>query len=193
MNRWAQSFGSALVTRELLEQAARKRTYVLRGLFVAGLSLPIIGSYHSQWQSSIGGGDYLFRLLVFAQMIGTYLLLPASMSGALAQEKERGTLDILLLTHLGPRKIIQGKLLGRLIPFLSLQVASLPVFALAYSLGGLSQTYLWCGVYLSFLTVLQVGSLALLFSSYCATTGGALVMTYVAGAASGMRNGRRCL
>jgi len=97
------------------------------------------------------------------------------MAGAIAQEKERDTLGLLFLTDLSPWELILQKYIGRLIPMLTLLFLSLPLLAVAYSLGGVSAFMLGSSALTLFLTCLVIGALALECSSHEATTFQALV------------------
>src|SRR6185437_13152816 len=90
-------------------------------------------------QSQIFGRGFApFNFLVSAQMAAIFLFLPPMMAAAIAQEKERDTLGLLFLTDLTPWELILQKYVGRLIPMLTLLFLSLPLLAVAYSLGGVS-------------------------------------------------------
>jgi hypothetical protein len=104
------------------------------------------------------------------------------MCGAITSEKERESMGLLLLTELRPRHILLQKYLGRLIPMFTMILISLPLTAVAYSLGGITTDYLYTGVYLTVLACLQVGAMSLMFSSYCSSTVSAFVSTYLFGA-----------
>jgi hypothetical protein len=108
-------------------------------------------------------------------LVTIFLFLPPLMAGALAQEKERETLGLLFLTDLTPWELILQKYVGRLIPMLTLLFLSLPLLAVAYSLGGVSAGMLYSSAATLFLTCLWVGALALECSAHEATTFQALV------------------
>ena len=59
---------------------------------------------------------------------------------------------------------------------------SLPLMAIAYSLGGISRAQVGAAVWLLVLACLQAGALALMVSSFCRTTTQAIVGTYLVGA-----------
>ncbi|MCZ6792142.1 MAG: ABC transporter permease subunit, partial [Planctomycetota bacterium] len=189
MNRSFLPNGLPLVTRELVEQAARKRTYVTRVLFAIFLFVSFlvasadVYSGHLDPREALGSGRQLFTFLITLQFAAIFLFLPALMTGAITQEKERESLSLLLLTRLRPREIVLEKFVGRLIPFLTMQLAALPLLAIVQSLGGVSQATFWSGVYLVLLASLQVGSFSLLMSVVARTTAGAFALTYLAGAA----------
>jgi ABC-type transport system involved in multi-copper enzyme maturation permease subunit len=179
-----------LLRKELLEQAARPRTYVVRVVYAAGL-LVCFGFFFREQLARLqrdptavfGTGKAVFELIVNIQFAGIFLFLPAMMAGVVTAEKERATLSLLLLTDLTAWEIVLQKYLGRLVPMAGFLLLSLPLLALAYSFGRIGTDDLQAGVFLLFLACFQVGALALMFSAYCRTTLAALVCTYVLGAA----------
>jgi ABC-type transport system involved in multi-copper enzyme maturation permease subunit len=168
-----------LLGKELLEQAARKQMYVVRVAY----ALVLFGAFCVYYVRhlaegpvlALGGGLGPFNFLVAAQLVTIFLFLPPLMAGALAQEKERETLGLLFLTDLTPWELILQKYVGRLIPMLTLLFLSLPLLAIAYSLGGVSAGMLYSSAATLFLTCLWVGALALECSAHEATTFQALV------------------
>src|SRR5262245_47998747 len=139
-SRWQLDW--PLLGKELLEQAARKQMYIVRVLY----ALLLFGAFCVYYLRNLADGPVLvlgrglgpFTFLVQAQLFAIYLFLPPLMAGALAQEKERETLGLLFLTDLTPWELILQKYFGRLIPMLTLLFLSLPLLAIAYSLGGVS-------------------------------------------------------
>jgi ABC-type transport system involved in multi-copper enzyme maturation permease subunit len=127
----------------------------------------------------LGSGRSLFMTLVFLQFAGVYLFMPAITCGVVTQEKERDSLQLLFLTRLGPWAILFEKLLGRVVPMFSFLLLSLPLLAFAYSLGGISASLLWTGVWMLALAMIQMGTLALLCSTFFRTTVAAFISTYV--------------
>ena len=182
-HRWNLSL--PLLTRELIAQAARRRTYVIRVLLALlaiwlGLALyqaQVRSSYAPQAGTLFGQGDVVFDVLTWMQFVVIYLLLPMQCAGLLTEEKERDTLQLLLLTHLGPWKILWEKLLSRVVPMISLLLVCLPLQALAYGLGGVSVERIAISFCLLLATLFQMGSLGLVASSFHRTTARATVTT----------------
>ncbi len=168
-----------LLGKELLEQASRKQMYVIRVVY----ALVLFGAFCFYYLRHLAEGPVLalgrgmgpFQFLVSAQLVTIYLFLPPLMAGALAEEKERDTLGLLFLTDLTPWELILQKYVGRLIPMLTLLFLSLPLLAIAYSLGGVSVGMLYASAATLFLTCLWVGALALECSAHEASTFQALV------------------
>lgn len=171
-----------LLGKELLEQSARRQMYVIRVVY-AVLFFGAFCIYYARHLAegpvlALGRGLEPFNFLVTTQLVTIYLFLPPLMAGALAQEKERETLGLLFLTDLTPWELILQKYIGRLIPMLTLLFLSLPLLAVAYSLGGVSVDMLYSSAATLFLTCLWVGALALECSAHEATTFQALVRSW---------------
>lgn len=178
-----------LLTRELTEQAARRRTFVLRTVYAAilyfcavWLMLQKLGGWSTEAFSFLGQGEGIFRDVAILQFIGIYLFLPAMTCGVLTSEKERDTLSTLLLTRLGPWSILLGKLFSRLVAMGSFFCLSMPLVAVAYSFGGVEAGQIAALAWTLAITSLQIGSLALACSAWCRTTGAAFMATYLVGA-----------
>lgn len=182
--------GLPLLAKELAEQAARKRTYIVR---VAYASLLFFAAYilfyntlrfaTASPMAALGRGRQMFDILVGLQFAGVYLFGPALTCGVIAQEKERASLQLLFLTRLGPWTILFEKLLSRLIPLVGFLMLSLPLLAFAYSLGGISPQYLAGGVWMLLISALQAATLGLVCSAYYRTTTAAFVAAYLFGTA----------
>ncbi|HLJ09977.1 MAG TPA: ABC transporter permease subunit [Planctomycetaceae bacterium] len=186
MNRRFANFGLPLLAKELIEQAARKRTYIVRVVYAVILFLLTGLFFYQILQFAVasplavlGRGRDMFATLVGVQFAGVYLFMPAMTCGVITQEKERASLQLLFLTRLGPWTILFEKLLGRLVPMLGFLVLSIPLLGFAYTLGGVSRDFLWTGVWLLVLASIQMGSVALMCSAYFRTTVGAFIGSYV--------------
>jgi hypothetical protein len=174
-----------LLQRELLEQSARRRTYVIRVVyamlfFIGCLSiiLPAMSRTGSSPLGILGAGRHIFRSIVGFQFAGIYLFIPALTCGVLTIEKERNTLGLLFLTKLGPGTIILEKLLSRLLPMYALMLCSLPLLAFSMSFGGVNTLDLFVGSWFLFLTAFQICSIAVACSAVFRTTTGALLACY---------------
>ena len=178
------------MAKELIEQSARRRTYIIRVVYAAALYGFTLWTFWNQlgsWSSNsfamIGKGRELFEALAYLQFAGLYLFLPAMTCGVLTSEKERDTLALLLLTKLGPWTIVFEKLFGRLVPMASFVLLSTPLLAVAYSLGGVEAFEIGQLAWALSVTALQIGSLSLACSAWCRTTSSAFLSSYLVGAA----------
>lgn len=180
-----RTYGLPLLAKELIEQAARKRTYVVRVVYAVLLFFAAYLCFYSTFQAAalspfgaLGRGRQLYVALVFLQYAGIYFFMPAMTCGAITQEKQAGSLQLLFLTKLGPWTILFEKLLSRLAAMLVFLFLSLPLLAFAYSLGGISTELLWTGVAMLVLATIQMGTLALACSAFFRTTVGAFIASY---------------
>ena len=77
-----------------------------------------------------------FQILAPLQLAATLFFAALSAAGAVAVEKDRRTLDLLLLTRLSNVELVLGKLFSSLLIVVSLVLAALPLFMLVGALGG---------------------------------------------------------
>ncbi|MFO1006797.1 MAG: ABC transporter permease subunit [Planctomycetaceae bacterium] len=178
-----QHLGMPLLAKELTEQAARSRTYVIRSLyaallFAAGLFI-VYGRGSSGGVAQMGQGQEMFNQIFRLQLLAIFVVLPATCAGAFAGEKERESLSLLLLTTIPRAMIVLQKLLSRVIPMLSFVVLSFPLLATAYSFGGVQTDQLYQSLVLLVLLAVFVGSISIMCSTYCRTTLEAFVATYL--------------
>ena len=180
--------GFPLLRKELVEQAARWRTYLVRilfSLFLLGLVVLYLPEFLTRFglrdspEAFLGSGRAIFNLVTNVLFIGIHLVLPALMAGALSAERERGSLDLLRVTDLGPTEILLEKYLSRLVLMLTLLLTALPLLALAYSFGGVSADRLQRTAVLLLLACLQVGAISLFCSARCKTVLRAVIWAYL--------------
>src|SRR5258708_1218294 len=79
---------------------------------------------------------FLFGAVGLCVILAAAVVAPAVAASAFAAERERGTLDLLLLQGPGPARIVLGKVLAALIFSLLLLAVGVPFFAPAWSFGG---------------------------------------------------------
>lgn len=144
-----------LFRREILINPRPLKHYLLRAGYVLMLFVLMYtaGQATIGWQALRDVGDsakfgtFLFSLFAVVQLT---LVIAASLlagSGSVAQEKDKSTLVLLLMTDLSNVELVVGKLLSSLLTVFTLIAVSLPVFALVHMLGGVSmQQVLWVEV-----------------------------------------------
>ena len=125
-----------LLTKDLTELAARKRSYIFRVVYALALFAAFLLFFQSTLPRSVpnllyilGSGRQMFEFLIIMQFFGVFIFLPAMMSGVLTYEKERDSLSLLFLTRLRPWEIVLQKYLGRLVPMFTFLLLSLPLLA----------------------------------------------------------------
>lgn len=181
----SRAWGLPLVTRELIEQSSRRRLFEVRIAYAVSLQLicfcVLVQSAPNlrSWPlGGLGSGAPVLSTLSVLQELGLYLLLPVLSCSSLTIEKERRTLDLLLLTRLSPWAIILEKFLSRLIPALNLILMSLPLIAFSYAFGGISLERVWISLMELVLTATRLAAVGIMCSAVFATTGKSLVGTY---------------
>lgn len=133
-------------SREVVTAARRKALYVVRAAYPAGLVLLLATAWlvYTGPRLVRGAGDVAhFGAMALALLAAVQLALATFFSalftaGAVAQEKDRGTLELLLLTHLSNRELVLGKLAASLLYLGVMFAAALPVFLLLPLVGGVS-------------------------------------------------------
>ncbi len=175
-----------MLAKELVEMAQRRRTYGIRVAFAALLfsvsalvSLPSYRAARLSPRGLLGQGAQLLDVLYVVEWVGLCLFVPAVVSGALAAEKERNTLQLLFVTRMGPWSILIEKLLSRMVPVATFLLISLPILCIGYLMGGLTPQDL-AFVYLGLAaTAFQVACISLFCSAFCATSAAAFALSYV--------------
>ncbi len=92
------------------------------------------------------------------------LLAPVFMAGAIAQEANPKTWDILLTTPLNALQIVLGNLFGRLFFILALLFSSLPLFLVTQYFGGVPGRSIFLSYVIAGVSALVVGSIAIALS-----------------------------
>lgn len=132
--------------RELATAPRSWRLYLSRAIYVGALFglvctawLILFGSQPIRTLGDLARfGAAIFGLLAPVQLalgIGFSALLTAA---AVAQEKDRRTLDLLLMTRMTNSELVVGKLLASMLTVLVLILAGVPLFLLLALLGGVS-------------------------------------------------------
>jgi ABC-type transport system involved in multi-copper enzyme maturation permease subunit len=129
----------------------------------------------------LGRGREIFDQIVLWQLAGILLIAPVISAGAIAEEKERDTLPVLLTTQLGPRLIIREKFYSRMFVVSGLVAMSMPLLGFSYSLGGVSQLQLVGSIVLLLVTVALTIALTMCLSAWCSSTAGALTLSLLLG------------
>jgi ABC-type transport system involved in multi-copper enzyme maturation permease subunit len=103
---------------------------------------------------------------------------PGIAAGAIAGERERQTLATLQVTLLRPRSIVAGKIVAALAYLVLLIVASLPVLAAAYVLGGIRVADIARGVLAVSAVALFVATIVVAVSAFARRVQTATVLAY---------------
>lgn len=110
------------------------------------------------------GGATMFQYVSYLQVILICLLAPIFMAGAIAQEANPRTWDILLTTPLNSLQIVLGNLFGRLFFIIALLFSSLPLFAMTQYFGGVPGHAIFSSYAIAGASALLVASIAITLS-----------------------------
>ena len=175
--------GHPIIQRELIGTLRTRRATVLLAGAAAVFALLVISRWPGNATVELSGAQAqeVFRLFAYGLLTIVLLLVPAFPASTIVQEKNRGTLTLLLNSPMRPWSIFCGKAVGML-AFVSLLLAvSIPAAAAAYAMGGISWWRQVLPLYgILFLVLLQYTTLALLVSSLALSVDAAMRITYAA-------------
>src|SRR5262249_8757051 len=121
---WLRLCGPLLLY-DLVRIARRRRYLLIRCIYGLGL-LSLLAALYTYWTWHMPRGtnpppreltrfaETFFFTFMCAEFVAVLLLTPAYTAGAVAEERDRGTLEFLLATDLTKREIILSKLIARL-------------------------------------------------------------------------------
>jgi ABC-2 type transport system permease protein len=164
-----------VLDRELRERVRGKRSVVLLTVFLFLLSaLAFLVAWGMSQVNNNGFGDVtttarigrsMFEALVVAMLFLVVFITPGLTGAAIAAERDRQTLVPMLVTLLGPRSILVGKLLAAL-AFLTLMiVAAMPLLGVSVVFGGVTVWSVIKTIVALNVCALLVGSVSILCST----------------------------
>lgn len=167
MNR--QLRPNPLVVRELRGGLRSGRRIALLTFCLAVVGLFFMGVYGitaaavttSGTGNGFAVGSTFFPFVVGVELFFVCVITPAQTAGAIVNERERQTYDVLLATPLTPWQIVVGKLVASLAYVFLLLVAALPIESLAFLMGGVDPAELVLASLLLLATLALFGSLGL--------------------------------
>lgn len=122
-------------------------------------------------------GSALFYVVVGLQIVLVSFVAPAFTVSAISGERERHTFDLLRATLLTPGQIVWGKLIPVLAYVLLLVLATIPLFSLAFLLGGIEPAQLAAALCVILASAALFTTLGLFVSSRAGDTLSAIVVT----------------
>jgi ABC-type transport system involved in multi-copper enzyme maturation permease subunit len=113
------------------------------------------------------------------QGLVVFVVTPAYLASAVAEDRERNILDGLFTTPLVNREIILGKMLGRLAFMASLILSGMPILCMTRVWGGVDISFILANYAITLLTLLSVGSLSILISTVSPDRANAIASSYI--------------
>jgi len=175
-----------LIRVELLTSARRWRNYMLRSGYAGVLLLCLWSAYASTTSWTRGDdlsqmsavGQAFFATFAIVQLLAVMLCAPAYTSGAIALEKDRRTLELLLTSQLSSWEIVISKYASRLAHVVVVLACGVPLLMWGMLFGGFSTQQIIQAFTIAVASALAVGALGLCLSVWAKRTHQALIGTY---------------
>jgi ABC-type transport system involved in multi-copper enzyme maturation permease subunit len=187
---------------DLVRTTRRGRANILRTVYALALLVALGGAFVARFPGSLTP-DHLFipitsnrgtvslfaidfvNVCLLVQFAAAVILTPVYAAGAIAEERQRGTLDSVLVTDLSTGAIVFGRFAARWLTVVGLLLTSLPVLALTQLWGGIPWELLAFGAGLTILTTLSLGGIGVLCSVRARSVRTAVAATYAVATALG--------
>ncbi len=171
--RWLLRLGptNPIAVRLVASGSRRARHHYIRIAYLGLLIVVLLwwllvraGGDELSLQQLAAAGSGSFQAIAFLQIALICIIAPVFMAGAIAQEADPRTWDILLTTPLSPSQIVLGNLIGRLFFILALLLSSLPLFAVTQYFGGVPGSTIFASYAVAAGAALLVGAIAIALS-----------------------------
>ncbi|MBL8759222.1 MAG: ABC transporter permease subunit [Phycisphaerae bacterium] len=171
--RWLLRLGptNPIAVRLVQNGSRRSRHMFIRAAYLGVLIIVLLWalitlapSGADSYAALAKAGSNSFKFIAYLQIGLICVLAPVFMAGAIAQEADPKTWDILLTTPLSAPQIVLGNLFGRLFFILALLFCSLPLFAVTQYFGGVPGSSIFASYLIAACAALLVGSAAIALS-----------------------------
>lgn len=173
--RWFLRLGptNPIAVRLVSNGSRRSRHHYIRLAYLGTLIVVLLAALLTKTSGQGGSLSYTqlaaagatsFTWIAYLQIALICVLAPVFMAGAIAQEADPQTWDILLATPLGAGEIVLGNLFGRLFFILALIFSSLPLFAVTQFFGGVPGSSIFASYLIAACAALLVGAAAIALS-----------------------------
>lgn len=174
-----------IFVREATVAPKRTKTYLGRCVYVLAFFLLLCTGYLvldgsrtlTSSSDSARFGGWMFTLLAPLQWLVLTSFAAVGAASSVAQEKDRRTLVLLLLTRLSGFEVVGGKLAATLLSPLSMLLAGLPLFLALPLLGGVSPTQVFGVFVVTGASVLLAGTVGTVVGMWREKTFQAIAMT----------------
>ena len=170
-----------VLKREIKSLFRSKKFFIGTGIYllllISSVNM-IVANMQSSYMEPQDFQEVYYFMLGF-QVLAIFLIVPATCGGSVSGERERQTLDLLLVTKMTPAQIIRGKIYSSLLTVTLIMLASLPVYGLLYYYGGISVLNFLSGTFYSLVTAVVMASLSVYASARFKRTTVAMVFIYL--------------
>ncbi|TWT94883.1 ABC transporter permease [Neorhodopirellula pilleata] len=174
--------------REASVVPKRAATYLTRGIYLMTLFLLLCTGYLvlDGSRSLVANSDtakfggWMFRLLAPLQLVILSALAAVGSASNVAQEKDRRTLLLMLMTRLSGFEIVAGKATATLLSPLTLLVISLPLFLTLPLMGGVSPNQVFAVYLVTLVSVLVSAAMGTVVALWREKTFQSIALTVLA-------------
>jgi ABC-type transport system involved in multi-copper enzyme maturation permease subunit len=169
---WRLIPGNPILLRVVENAGKKRRDMVIRCAYL-GLLVAVV--LYALWTSGEDFGDLaalarestrLFQQMSYLQLGLVALLSPIFTAGAITQERDSQTYDILLATPLTNGQIVLGSLLSRVFFVVALLVSGIPIFAVTQIFGGVAISSIVYSFLIAASTALVTGAMAMAIATF---------------------------
>ncbi len=157
-----------IATRLVQNGSRRVKHMYIRATYLGALIIVLLWSLllgtrsgSLSYQELAAAGSQSFQYIAYLQITLICVLAPVFMGGAIRQEANPKSWDVLLTTPLTAGQVVLGNLFGRMTFVFGLLLCSLPLFALTQYFGGVPGTAIFASYVIAACAALLVGSVAI--------------------------------
>lgn len=184
----AELFWNPIVEKEVLSRMRSWRAPAAITAFILILTVFGWGAVAVATSLSSNGGAGvtpgiglgIFGGLMVTELVLIIFLAPALTAGAISGEKERQTLDLLMVTRVRPGAIVTGKLVASMLFILLLVLISVPLLSFIFLFGGVEVDQVLVTTLVVMVTAIALGSVGIFCSALIRNTIGSTVVAYIA-------------
>src|SRR4051812_27551110 len=170
---WRLLPANPILLRVVESAGKRKRDLAIRCAYLGLLVFFVIFTLFTERQTDqpslpdlSNASRAIFRQMSYLQLGLVALLAPIFTAGAITQEKDSQTYDILLATPLTNAQIVLGSLLSRLFFVIALLISGIPIFSATQIFGGVSISSIAMSCTIAAATAFVTGSLAMAIATF---------------------------
>lgn len=180
---WRLLPANPILLRVVESGGKRTRDLIIRCVYLGILVLLVLFSLGNVETGDIAKLSFqstaIFNQLSVLQLILVALLAPIFTAGAITQEKDSQTYDILLATPLTNGQIVFGSLFSRLFFVFALLLSGIPIFSITQVFGGVAIADIVMSVLIAAATALVTGALAIAIATFKIGTGRTIFSFYL--------------
>jgi len=171
---WRLVPGNPILLRVIAAAGKRRRDLFIRCAYL-GLLVFLVVVMLLESAGSLAGADLteltkrsgrIFYWMSYLQLALVALLAPVFTAGAITQEKDSQTYDILLSTPLTNGQIVLGSLLSRLFFVIALLVSGIPIFSITQIFGGVAIKSIAESFMIAAATAFATGAMAMAIATF---------------------------